>query len=101
MPPDTERGPLAIERRQLANGLVLLGHPNPASRTVTLRVMLRTGAVHDSDEKGGTARLTGSMLQRGTKRRSFAELNELTDSQGLSISADVGRQTTDLTVKCL
>src|SRR5207245_7030219 len=48
-----------------------------------------------------TASLAGSMLQRGTVSHSFEQLNELTDANGVSISTDVSRQTTDLTVKCL
>jgi zinc protease len=92
---------LSIDRRQLPNGLVLLGHANPVSQAVVLRAMIRTGAVHDVPERAGTARLTGSMLQRGTARHSFEQLSELTDSQGVSIATDVGRQTTDVTVKCL
>ena len=92
---------LSIDRRTLPNGLVLLGHANPVSPAVIVRVMIRTGAVHDQPERAGTARLTGSMLQRGTARHSFEELNELTDSQGVAVTTDVGRQTTDVTVKCL
>jgi zinc protease len=92
---------LSIDRRTLPNGLVLLGHANPVSPAVVVRVMIRTGAVHDQPERAGTARLTGSMLQRGTARHSFEELNELTDSQGVAVTTDVGRQTTDITVKCL
>lgn len=94
-------GPLAIERQQVANGLVLLGHANPVSQAVVLRAMIRTGAVLDSDDRAGSARLTGSMLQRGTQRHSFEALNELTDSEGVALSTDTGRQTTDVTVKCL
>jgi zinc protease len=41
------------------------------------------------------------MLQRGTRRHSFEELNELTDREGVSLSVDVSRQTTDVNVKCL
>jgi zinc protease len=92
---------LSIDRRELPNGLVMLGHANPISPSVVFRAMIRTGAVHDQPERAGTARLTGSMLQRGTARHSFEALNELTDSEGVSIATDVGRQTTDVTVKCL
>jgi zinc protease len=94
-------GPLSIDRRQLPNGLVLLGHANPASAAVVFRLMIRTGAVHDQPDRAGTARITGSMLQRGTARHTFEQLNQLTDNEGVSISADVGRQTTEVTVKCL
>src|SRR5438093_2781049 len=94
-------GALRVDRRQLPNGLALLGHRNEASAAVVMRAMLRTGAIFDDPAKAGTARLTGAMLQRGTKRHTFEELNALTDREGVSISVDVGRQTTDVNVKCL
>ena len=94
-------GPLAIDRRVLPNGLVLLGHRNEASRAVVVRALIRTGAVLDVPERAGTARLTGSMLQRGTAKHTFEQLNELTDREGVSVSVDVSRQTTDVNVKCL
>ncbi len=94
-------GSLQIERRSLPNGLVLVGHRNEASAAVVLRAMVRSGAIFDLPERAGTARLTGAMLQRGTRRHTFEELNALTDREGVSISVDVGRHTTDVNVKCL
>jgi zinc protease len=94
-------GALQIECRQLPNGLVLLGHRSEASGAVVLRAMVRTGAIFDVPERAGTARLTGAMLQRGTRRHTFEQLNELTDREGVSISVEVGRHTTDVNVKCL
>ena len=88
-------------RRVSPNGMVLLGHRNEASQAVVLRAMLRTGAVHDRDDLAGTARITGAMLQRGTSKHTFEQLNELTDANGVSISTDVGRQSSEVTVKCL
>jgi zinc protease len=41
------------------------------------------------------------MLQRGTSKHTFEQLNELTDANGVSISTDVGRQSSEVTVKCL
>lgn len=92
---------LSIARRALPNGLAVLAHRNEDSQAVVLRAMLRTGAVLDLPGRAGTARLTGSMLQRGTAQHTFEELNELTDRQGVSLSVDVSRQTTDVNVKCL
>ena len=89
-------GPLAIQRRALPNKLVLLGHANPVSQAVVLRAMIRTGAAHDQDDRAGTARLTGSMLQRGSAGHTFEQLNDLTDSLGISVATDVGRQTSDV-----
>jgi zinc protease len=94
-------GPLPTERRRAENGLVMLGHRNEASQAVVLRAMLRTGGVLDPPELAGAARLTGAMLQRGTAHHTFEQLNELTDANGISIAADVARQTTEVTVKCL
>ena len=68
---------------------------------MVLRARLRAGALGDTDETEGLARLTAIMLQRGTAERSFAALNELTDALGASISADAGRLTVDLRVRCL
>ncbi|HEV8632619.1 MAG TPA: pitrilysin family protein [Chloroflexota bacterium] len=100
-PAHSTQSPLEIERRPAENGLVMLGHRNEASQAVVLRAMLRTGGVHDPPDLAGAGRLTGAMLQRGTARHTFEQLNELTDANGISIAADVARQTTEVTVKCL
>ena len=88
-------------RRVAQNGLVLLGHRNEASQAVVLRAMIRTGSVHDREELAGTASMTSAMLRRGTAKHTFEQLNELTDANGISVSSDAGRQTSEVTVKCL
>lgn len=93
--------PVAIERTVLANGLAVLGSARPASPAVVLRARVRAGACHDSGETEGLARLTATMLQRGTARYRFSELNELTDGLGASIGVDAHRLYADLTVRCL
>ncbi len=93
--------PVAIERQVLGNGIVVLGSERPESRSVALRARLRAGARFDTVETEGLARLTAVMLQHGTARYSFAELNELTDGLGASIGVEVGRLSIELTVRCL
>ncbi len=90
-----------FHRQVLPNGIVVLGSERPESASVVLRARLRAGSLFDAAELEGLARLTAIMLQRGTARHSFTELNELTDSLGASISAEPGRLIVDLRVRCL
>jgi len=80
---------------------VILGSGRLESPAVVLRARLQAGGLQDPDGQEGLARLTAIMLQRGTARHSYAELNELTDALGASISADSGRMTVDLRLRCL
>lgn len=94
-------GTVAFSRQVLPNDIVILGNERPESPAVVLWARLRAGALHVPDGQEGLARLTATMLQRGTARHSFAALNELTDALGASISADSGRLTVDLRLRCL
>ena len=104
-PPPASGAPLGalpvIERRILPNGIVLLGSERLEARSVVLRARLRAGALYDTAETEGLARLVAVMLQHGTGRYSFAALNELTDSLGASIGVEAGRVFVDLAVRCL
>ncbi|MGN6699524.1 MAG: M16 family metallopeptidase [Thermomicrobiales bacterium] len=93
--------PQTFQRTVLPNGVTILGSARPESASVVVRARVRAGAVFDTAETEGLARLTALMLQRGTARYSFAELNELTDALGASISADAGRLSVELRVRCL
>lgn len=92
---------LEIRRRVLANGIVLLGHSQPSSRAALLRVSIQSGARHDATTTAGRARLAGSMLRRGTARWNFESLSELTDANGMALTVDVGRHSTDVSIRCL
>ncbi len=93
--------PQSFQRQALDNGIVVLGSKRPESPAVALRARLRAGAIHDTAETEGLARLTAAMLQHGTGRYSFAELNDLTDALGASLGADAGRTAVELSVRCL
>lgn len=96
-----DRSSLSLTRQVLPNGIVVLGSERLESPAVVLHARLRAGALYDADDTAGLARLTAVMLQRGTGRYSFTELNELTDALGASISAEAGRLTVDLRLRCL
>jgi zinc protease len=89
------------QRRVLPNGTVVLGSERLESASVVLRARLQAGGIFDGEATEGLSRLVAIMLQRGTERHTFVELNELTDSLGASIGAEPGRLVVDLRVRCL
>jgi zinc protease len=66
-----------------------------------MRLNVRAGSVFDSDQHAGLASVTTAMLRRGTTRRTFQQLNEETESVGMSLSADAGRFLAELSLRCL
>lgn len=90
-----------LQRAVLPNGLVVLGCERPRLSTVAARLRVYAGAAHDTAAREGLARLTGVMLRHGTARYRYQELSAATDALGASISEDVHRPYTDLTIRCL
>lgn len=82
--------PLA-ERVVLPNGLVLLVSERRALPIVAVSVYVRAGSVLDPPDGGGLANLTGSLLTRGTARRSGAEIDRAIESVGGSLGSGGGR----------
>src|SRR4029453_6770938 len=83
-------GPIA-HREVLPNGIVLLVAERPEVPIVAVRVFLSAGSVFDPAAKGGLANLTGSLLTRGTAKRSGAQLDDAIEFVGGSLEAGAGR----------
>jgi zinc protease len=92
---------LQIRRATLSNGLVVLGNENHTHPAVVLRLAMRAAPVLDTPEKAGLASLTASGLTRGTKTRTFEEINETIDAAGMSLSAGAGRHLASAGLRCL
>ena len=92
---------LRIQRATLSNGLVVLGSENHVTPTVVLRLRLRAAPILDQPTTAGLAALTASGLTRGTKTRTFDQINETVDSAGMSLSAGAGRHLASVSVRCL
>ena len=92
---------LKLERQELPNGAVVLGHESHTAPMVTLHASLRAGSALDPDDRQGLARFTGLMTIRGTDRRSFDQLNLETDRVGASVSVDPGRHTVEFVLRSL
>ncbi|MGI8424779.1 MAG: M16 family metallopeptidase [Chloroflexota bacterium] len=92
---------LQIRRTTLSNGIVVVGAENHTSPSVVLRFSLRAAPILDTPATAGLAALTASGLTRGTKTRSFEQINEAVDAAGMSLSAGAGRHLASISVRCL
>jgi zinc protease len=78
-------------REVLPNGIVLLVAERPAIPIVAVRTFSRAGAVLDPLDRAGLAGLTGSLLTRGTAKRTGPELDSAIEFVGGSLEAAAGR----------
>jgi zinc protease len=82
-----------FRRAVLSNGIPVLGQERPLSRSFALRVRVPAGVVYEEHpEESGIAFLTARSLQRGSKGRSFDEINTRLDELGGSVTVDAGRE---------
>lgn len=93
--------PENVTRAELSNGIVVLVKENHTNASVTLRGRLRAGAMYETDATAGLASFTAASLQRGTKKFTFQELNELYDGAGMSFGVGSGTETASFGGKAL
>ena len=82
------------EIRTLRNGMqvvAVLHHEQPA---VSMRLLIRAGAVQDPANKVGVATLTASLLDRGTQSRTADEIADEIDFIGGALAAGSGSDLT-------
>ena len=105
-PSERPPGPLAAravnfppyEMRTLRNGMqviAVLHHEQPA---VTMRLLVRTGSVHDPSGKIGVAGLAASLLDQGTTTMSAQEIADHIDFIGGALGAGSGSDLTFVNV---
>jgi zinc protease len=87
-------------REVLPNGIVLLVAERPGVPIVAVRVFTRAGAAFEPRDRPGLANLTGSLLTRGTAKRTGPDLDATIEFVGGSLEAGAGRDglTTSLSV---
>ena len=74
-----------IVRTELANGITLLAYENFDSPSIVLGGYLWAGSISEPAEQAGLASLTAGMLLRGTKNRSFGQINDTLESVGAQL----------------
>ena len=82
------------EIRTLRNGMqvvAVLHHEQPA---VSMRLLIRTGAVQDPPNKVGVATLTASLLDRGTQSKTAEEIADEIDFIGGALATGSGSDLT-------
>jgi zinc protease len=87
-------------REVLPGGIVLLVAERPGVPIVAVRAFTRAGAAFEPRDRPGLANLTGSLLTRGTAKRTGPELDATIEFVGGSLEAGAGRDglTTSLSV---
>lgn len=75
---------------ELSNGIALLGTSEHNNPTTTLRLRMPGGALSESPEHYGIAKLTAAMLKQSSQARSASALTDRLEELGASISFSAG-----------
>ena len=94
-------GPENISRSVLHNGMIVLVRENFSSPAVLITGYMPGGSIADTDERAGLAAFAATLLTRGTKRRSFEEINETVEGMGASMGVSAGRHMVSFQTKSL
>ena len=83
------------KKRQLDNGLTILGAPLQDSKTTTVMVLVGVGSRFESSEENGLSHFLEHMMFKGTKKRPNAvTISTELDSLGASYNAFTGNEYT-------
>ncbi len=101
VPPSAFPGPDDILRRVLPNGITVLARENWAAPSVVVEGYLQVGNLDEPEALLGLSSFTTAMLSRGTRNRSFSEINEIIEGVGASIGFGTDRYTSNFSTKSL
>lgn len=85
----------------LSNGISVVAYHRDNLPIVQIGLVLQAGAVFNSADKAGLARLTGKLIKAGTESRTSSEIAEEIERVGSSFSISVDREATKISSKCL
>ncbi len=89
-----------IRRTVLDNGLTVIVKPAPATGSVAIHAYVKAGAMFD-DGQPGCARFVGSLLMRGTRRRTAHQIAEDLDATGATLAVIPGLEVTAVAGRAL
>jgi zinc protease len=90
-----------ISRQVLPNGIILLVRENHDSPVISLRGLVKAGAIYDTDERAGLADFVADSLERGTRRRSYGDINKVLDNLGATLGIGSSDETSGFYGRCL
>jgi zinc protease len=82
-----------ITRVELPNGITVLVRENHDSPSVVVTGYLWAGALSEAPGQAGLASFTAGLLMRGTKTRTFGQINEALESVGAQLGFRTGVHT--------
>ncbi len=88
-------------RQTLPNGITVLARENWSAPSVVIEGYLQAGNLDEPADLAGLTSYTASLLSRGTRRRSFAEISETVEGVGAAIGFSADRYTTGFSTKSL
>ena len=92
---------LSPVRSVLDNGVVLISKTTSTTPAVTINLSVRAGSAYDPAGAPGAMWLLSRVLDRGTARRSAADIAEELDSRGITLTITVTRHLLSLVCTCL
>jgi len=91
-----------VERRALANGIILYLAEDHSLPVLDVTVVIRAGSLYETPARPGVAQFTASQLRNGgTTRLPAAALNEELEVLGASLEASVSTEAISLTLNAL
>lgn len=91
----------AIEKKKLANGLEVWMVKQPELPIVSMNLVLKSGGTLDPSNKSGTAAMTASLLDDGTKTRSAEEIANQLQSIGAFLGSGSGWDSANVSMQTI
>jgi zinc protease len=91
----------SITRVVLPNGMIVLAYENRSSPSVVVGGYLWSGSLSETPPQAGLSSFTAGMLMRGTKTRTFGQINEALESVGAQLGFRSGVHTVSFGGKAL
>ena len=89
------------DKFELSNGINVVAYHRGNLPIVQIGLIIQAGAVFDSPDKAGLARITGKLIKAGTESRNSSEIAEEIERVGSSFSVSIDRETMKISSKCL
>lgn len=88
-------------RKELRNGLEIIGQEEPQSKSVSLGLWFESGSRDEAPEKNGITHLIEHLLFRGTENRSAYQITSDVDRLGGHINGSTGKEYLLLSLRLL
>jgi zinc protease len=92
---------LSPTRTAFDNGAVFVGKQTLTTPAVAISLAMRAGSICDPPDAAGATWLLSRVIDRGTVRRSAAEIADELDRRGISVAVAVTRHILSLSCTCL